>query len=268
MGTEDAVIRVMLVDDQGLFAQSLKTFLENYASDIQVVAVAENGSKAVEIALDLARGSGPSVQPGTVAQPDTVAQPGSATQPDTTALSGASVSLGAPDVVLMDVHMPVMNGVEATKRLRAYLPDTKIIMLSTYDEDEYVREALKQGASGYLLKDISPTELIAAIRALRGGVMQISPQIAAKLVHQLYDDSKPKKTIEVAKKFEWFETLTKREREIFALIATGRDNEGIARELNIAEQTVRNHVSIIYSKLGVKDRFEIIQLANEIRYHE
>jgi DNA-binding NarL/FixJ family response regulator len=110
--------------------------------------------------------------------------------------------------------------------------------------------------------------LIAAIRALRGGVMQISPQIAAKLVHQLYDDSKPKNATEVAKKFEWFETLTKREREIFALIATGRDNEGIARELNIAEQTVRNHVSIIYSKLGVKDRFEIIQLANEIRYHE
>jgi DNA-binding NarL/FixJ family response regulator len=246
----------MLVDDQGLFAQSLKTFLENYASDIQVVAVAENGSKAVELALELARGSGRAEQPGTAEQSGTAGQ------------SDVVGSGGAPDVVLMDVHMPVMNGVEATKRLRSYLPNTKIIMLSTYDEDEYVREALKQGASGYLLKDISPTELIAAIRALRGGVMQISPQIAAKLVHQLYDDSKPKKTIEVAKKFEWFETLTKREREIFALMATGRDNEGIARELNLAEQTVRNHVSIIYSKLGVKDRFEIIQLANEIRYHE
>jgi len=225
-------IRVMLVDDQPLFAQSLRTFLENYAPDIEVVGVAENGSKAVEMALDSAKSAG-----------------------------------GAPDIVLMDVHMPIMNGVEATKRLRAYLPDTRIIMLSTYDEDEYVREALKQGASGYLLKDISPTELIAAIRALRGGVMQISPQIAAKLVHQLYDESKPKAE-EVARKFEWFETLTKREREIFALIAVGRDNDGIARELSIAEQTVRNHVSLIYSKLGVKDRFEIIQLANEIRYHE
>lgn len=223
----------MLVDDQPLFALSLRTFLENYASDIQVVAVAENGSLAVEAALDLSK----------------------------------NPEAGAPDIVLMDVHMPVMNGVEAAKRLRAYLPETKIIMLSTYDEDEYVREALKQGASGYLLKDISPTELIAAIRALRGGVMQISPQIAAKLVHQLYDDSKPKAE-EVAKKFEWFDTLTKREREIFALIALGRDNEGIAKELGIAEQTVRNHVSIIYSKLEVKDRFEIIQLANEIRYHE
>ena len=224
-------IRVMLVDDQPLFAQSLRTFLENYASDIEVAGVAENGSKAVELATDLAREG------------------------------------KAPDIVLMDVHMPVMDGVEATKRLRAYLPDTRIIMLSTYDEDEYVREALKRGASGYLLKDISPTELIAAIRALRGGVMQISPQIAAKLVHQLYDDSKPKAE-EVARKFEWFETLTRREREIFALIAVGRDNDGIARELGIAEQTVRNHVSLIYSKLGVKDRFEIIQLANEIRYHD
>jgi len=227
---EAAPIRVMLVDDQPLFAQSLRTFLENYAADIQVVGVAENGSRAVELALDLAK-------------------------------------TAAPDIVLMDVHMPIMNGVEATKRLRAYLPETRIIMLSTYDEDEYVRQALKEGAAGYLLKDISPTELIAAIRALRGGVMQISPQIAAKLVHQLYDDTKPKAE-EVARKFEWFDTLTKREREIFALIAVGRDNDGIARELSIAEQTVRNHVSIIYSKLGVRDRFEIIQLANEIRYHE
>ncbi|GAB1484596.1 response regulator transcription factor [Treponema sp.] len=225
-------IRVMLVDDQPLFAQSLRTFLENYATDIEVVGLAENGSKAVALALEL------------------------------------SESLDKrPDIVLMDVHMPIMDGVEATKRIHAYLPQTRIIMLSTYDEDEYVREALKQGASGYLLKDISPTELIAAIRALRGGVMQISPQIAAKLVHQLYDDSKPKAE-EVARKFEWFETLTKREREIFALIAVGRDNDGIARELSIAEQTVRNQVSLIYSKLGVKDRFEIIQLANEIKYHE
>ncbi|AEJ18318.1 response regulator [Gracilinema caldarium] len=223
-------IKVMLVDDQPLFAQSLKTFLENYATDIVVVGLAENGSKAVELALELAKTS------------------------------------GAPDMVLMDVHMPIMNGVEATKRLRSYLPNTKIIMLSTYDEDEYVRDALKEGASGYLLKDISPTELIAAIRALRGGVMQISPQIAAKLVHQLYDDTKPK-VDSISKKFEWFNTLTKREREIFTLIATGLDNEGIAKKLNIAEQTVRNHVSVIYSKLGVKDRFEIIQLANEIRYH-
>ncbi len=230
---DNPTIRVMLVDDQPLFAQSLRTFLENYADDIEVVGVAENGSKAVELALELSKADG---------------------------------GVRTPDIVLMDVHMPVMNGVEATRRLREYLPDTKIIMLSTYDEDEYVREALTHGASGYLLKDISPTELIAAIRALRGGVMQISPQIAAKLVHQLYDDTKPKAD-EIARKFEWFETLTKREREIFALIATGKDNAGIAAALGIVEQTARNHVSLIYSKLGVKDRFEIIQLANEIRYH-
>jgi|GEM_PF-1415734 len=116
-------IKVMLVDDQPLFAQSLKTFLENYASDIVVVGLAENGSKAVELALDLAK-----------------------------SVRAEDPASGAPDVVLMDVHMPIMNGVEATRRLRSYLPETKIIMLSTYDEDEYVRDALKEGASGYLLK--------------------------------------------------------------------------------------------------------------------
>jgi len=171
-----------------------------------------------------------------------------------------------PEIVLMDIYMPVMNGVEATKQLKSLMPDIKIIMLSTYDEDGYIKDALANGASGYLLKDISPTELIAAIRALRSGVVQISPQILLKLFQRMYQEGIPK-TIEIGKKFEWFETLTQREKEIFGLIAIGIDNEGIATKLNIAEQTVRNHVSIIYSKLGVHDRFEIIQLANQLKYH-
>ncbi len=171
-----------------------------------------------------------------------------------------------PEIVLMDIYMPVMNGVEATKQLKSLMPGIKIIMLSTYDEDGYIKDALANGASGYLLKDISPTELIAAIRALRSGVVQISPQILLKLFQRMYQEGIPK-TIEIGKKFEWFETLTQREKEIFGLIAIGIDNEGIATKLNIAEQTVRNHVSIIYSKLGVHDRFEIIQLANQLKYH-
>lgn len=171
----------------------------------------------------------------------------------------------APDIVLMDVHMPVMNGVEATRRLIESRPGIKILILSTYDEDEYVREALSLGAAGYLLKDISPTELIASIRALKGGAVQISPQIVAKLMQGLLaDDSATLRKL--SGKLESFESLTRREREVFTLIATGYDNSQIAESLHIAEHTVRNHVSMIYAKLEVQDRFQIIQLANRIRY--
>lgn len=172
-----------------------------------------------------------------------------------------------PDIVLMDVHMPVMDGVEATGRLIAAQSGIKILILSTYDEDEYVRKALSLGASGYLLKDISPTELIASIRALKGGAVQISPQIVQKLMRSLLEE-KPTPLPQMEDKLEWFDSLTPREREIFALIATGYDNAQIAETLHLAEHTVRNHVSTIYSKLDVQDRFQIIQLANKIRYHE
>jgi DNA-binding NarL/FixJ family response regulator len=171
-----------------------------------------------------------------------------------------------PDIVLMDVHMPVMDGVEATGRLIESQPGVKIIILSTYDEDEYVRKALRLGASGYLLKDISPTELIASIRALKSGAVQISPQIIAKLMQSLLAEE-PSPVREIAEKLEWFDSLTRREREVFSLIATGYDNAQIASQLHLAEHTVRNHVSMIYSKLEVQDRFQIIQLANKIRYH-
>lgn len=177
-----------------------------------------------------------------------------------------AVELG-PDVVLLDVHMPIMDGVEATERIARERPGVKILILSTYDEDDYVRKALGYGASGYLLKDISPTELIASIRALKSGAVQISPQIISKLMRGLAAEE-PTPVRKLAEKLEWFESLTRREREIFTLIATGYDNSQIAEELRIAEHTVRNHVSMIYSKLDVQDRFQIIQLANKIRFHE
>jgi DNA-binding NarL/FixJ family response regulator len=218
-------IRVLIVDDQSLFLESLSTFLRNYAEDIDVVGNAKNGEEAVGKAAVL-----------------------------------------RPDIVLMDVHMPVMNGVEATERILKAQPGTRILILSTYDEDEYVRKALKLGAAGYLLKDISPTELIASIRALKSGAVQISPQIVANLMQNLVAvESSPERAL--AGKLEWFESLTRREREVFALIATGLDNAQIADNLDIAEHTVRNHVSMIYSKLEVQDRFQIIQMANKIRFH-
>ncbi|GAB6089944.1 response regulator [Spirochaeta dissipatitropha] len=218
--------RILIADDQQLFAESLRTFITNYADDLEVVGLAMDGAEAVKRASEL-----------------------------------------QPDIILMDVHMPGTNGVEATRQLRTLHPEIKVIMLSTFDEDEYVRQALSYGASGYLLKDISPTELIASIRALQSGVLQISPQVAAKLIQGLHDDSRSTMK-KVAEEFEWFESLTRREREIFTLIATGYDNLQIAEKLCLAEQTVRNHVSMIYSKLDVHDRFQIIQLANKIRYHE
>ncbi len=219
------MIRILLVDDQPLFVESLKNSLETYVNDIVVVGIARNGEEAVRMAAEL-----------------------------------------SPEIILMDVHMPIMNGVQATERIRAASEGIKIIMLSTYDEDEYVREALGHGAVGYLLKDISPTELIAAIRALKSGIVQMSPQIASKLIKQMYDQTSPKYE-ESRRQFEWFETLTGREKEIFGLIATGYDNRQISDRLSLAEQTVRNNISTIYSKLGVKDRFEIIQLANKLQYH-
>jgi DNA-binding NarL/FixJ family response regulator len=219
-------IRVLIADDQSLFLESLSTFLQNYAEDIEVVGLAKNGVEALEKA-----------------------------------------ALLRPDIVLMDVHMPVMDGVEATGRLMESQPGVKIIILSTYDEDEYVRKALGLGAAGYLLKDISPTELIASIRALKSGAVQISPQIVAKLMRSVLAEE-PSPARELAERLEWFDSLTRREREVFTLIATGYDNAQIAGQLHIAEHTVRNHVSMIYSKLEVQDRFQIIQLANKIRYHE
>jgi len=219
------VIRVLIADDQRLFLESLSTCLRNYAEDIEVVALAENGEEAFERAMEL-----------------------------------------RPDVILMDVHMPLVDGVEATRRIKEKLGDVRIIILSTYDEDEYVRKALKSGAAGYLLKDISPTELIASIRALKSGTVQISPKIVAKLMNSILAEE-PTPARQLAEEFEWFGSLTSREREVFSLIARGCDNGQIAETLHMAAHTVRNHVSEIYSKLGVEDRFQIIQLANKLRYH-
>ena len=217
-------MNLLLVDDQRMFAESLKIYLTNYAEEVDIIGICANGKEACDF-----------------------------------------VDGKEPNIVLMDVHMPVMDGVEAVAKIKAKHPSVKIIMLSTYDEDESVRSALINGASGYLLKDISPTELIVSIRALNSGMIQISPSIAKKLIQSTYVEKKPESPdSKMDDTFPWFDTLTEREREIFALLATGKDNQQISEELGISPQTVRNRVSTIYSKLEVKDRFEIIQLANKL----
>ena len=235
----DKKLKILLADDQSLFAESLRISLNNYAEDMAVVDIAHDGKEAV-------------------------------------AMAGKY----RPDVILMDIRMPEMDGVEAVRRIKELYPESKIIMLSTYKEDNFVHSALKAGASGYLLKDISPTELIAAIRALDGGVMQISPDIVRQMIQQRYN---PQPLLKIPREenknpvitengnginresFEWLGQLTHREREIFTLLAIGYDNEQIAEKFNLAIQTVRNQVSTVYSKLGVKDRFEIIRLANKTK---
>ncbi|MDR1147137.1 MAG: response regulator transcription factor [Spirochaetaceae bacterium] len=219
-------IKILLADDQTLITQSLNTFLSNYAEDMTVVGTAVSGKEAVSIA-----------------------------------------EREHPDMILMDVLMPEMGGIEAIGVIKNKYPEIKIIMLSTYDEDEYVRAAIMAGASGYLLKAISPTELITVIRALKNNIIQISPEIARKMVQQKYNGSEPRSgdssLPDMTESLPWLKTLTNREREIFTYITTGYENEEIADKLNLALQTVKNQVSTIYSKLGVKNRFEIIKLANK-----
>ena len=213
------MIRILLVDDQYLFAQSLKMMISNYADDMDIVGIASDGEEAVQMSREL-----------------------------------------KPDVILMDVYMKRMNGVRATRIIHHEFPDIRIIILSTYGEDDNVREALLSGASGYLMKDISPTELLISIRSFRSGNIQISPTILQSLIKKTYVDIPEKE--EDSQLSILLNKLTKREREVFSLIATGYENERIAEELHLSEQTIRNYVSSIYDKLGVKDRFEIIRLAN------
>jgi DNA-binding NarL/FixJ family response regulator len=164
-----------------------------------------------------------------------------------------------PDVVLMDVRMPVMDGVVATARIREQLPDCHVLMLTTFDDDEYIVESLRAGASGYLLKDIPAADLARAVRQVKAGVYQLAPSVVGKLVGTAkgppgtsQDDVRTQTT-----------GLTQRELEVLRLIATGATNREIADALVISEGTVKNHVSSILSQLGVRDRIQAALYAHE-----
>lgn len=166
----------------------------------------------------------------------------------------AMVAKKEPDLVLMDLKMPGLNGVEATRQIRTKHPDVKVLVLTTYDDDEWVFDAVKAGASGYLLKDTPRDELVKAIRGTVTGKTYVDPSVAGKVLEQVSSHQTQPATLITSK-------LTEREIEVLRLIAKGMSNTDISGRLFLSEGTVRNHVSAILAKLGVSDRTQAAVIA-------
>ncbi len=159
-----------------------------------------------------------------------------------------------PDLILMDLKMPIMNGIEATREIRAKYPQIKILVLTTYDDDEWVFDAIRAGASGYLLKDTSRQKIVEAIRGTLDGKAYVDPAVAGKLLNQVVSKQTQPASLLTDK-------LTERELDVLRLIARGITNSEIAVQLHLSEGTVRNHVSAILEKLGVSDRTQAAVIA-------
>jgi DNA-binding NarL/FixJ family response regulator len=214
------MIRVFLVDDQSIIRQGLRALL-GLEPDLQIVGEADNGQIGIDYIV---------------------------------AMQGTSLQ---PDVVLMDVRMPTMDGVAATRHLLQQFPDLKILILTTFNDDEYVKEALRLGASGYLLKDTPSEDLAAAIRSVFKGYTQYGPGIMQRAFTER--QSTPEPVAEIPP--ELIE-LTPREREVLRLIAAGANNREICQTLHIAKGTVKNHVTNVLTRLGLRDRTQAAIFAN------
>jgi len=173
-----------------------------------------------------------------------------------------------PDLVILDVRMPKIDGVHAVEHIRRLQGQSKIIMLTTFDDDEYVHEALAKGACGYLLKDIEPQKLVDAIRAAAAGTVLMSETIASKVIAQMLSKTSEKTQFAprlMKSRPDWYHELSYREREVAMLLAKGLDNHEISNLMFLAEQTVKNHVSSLYKKLSVKDRTQLIEKLKPLR---
>jgi DNA-binding NarL/FixJ family response regulator len=190
-------------------------------------------------------------------------------EPDIEVVAEASSGLEAvdkaarfdPTVVLMDIRMPELDGLEATRRILAADADARVLILTTFDLDEYIYEALRVGASGFVLKDDPPEQLLAAIRTIAQGDALLSPAVTKRVIEQF--TRTPRATPPKA-----LDELTDRELDVFRLIARGLSNAEIARELYISDTTVKTHITHILQKLDLRDRVQAVVLAHEIGLHD
>lgn len=215
------MIRLLLVEDQEIIRRGLKTLLDT-KPDLEVIAEAENGQRALQV------------------------------------LEALQATQQPPDVVLMDIRMPIMDGVTATQQICQRFPGTKILILTTFDDTQYVAEALRWGAKGYLLKDTPSQELAEAIHSIHRGYTQFGPGILEKMIAQV-PSSEPEVPQEPPPQLK---ELTTRERDVLRMIAMGASNREIAQALFLSEGTVRNHISKILGRLNLRDRTQAAILAN------
>jgi DNA-binding NarL/FixJ family response regulator len=211
-------VRVLLVDDQALIRAGFRMILEA-EEDIEVVGECADGTQAID-----------------------------------------SVARLKPDVVLMDIRMPEMDGIEATRRIVGRDGDTpvRVLMLTTFDLDEYVYDALRAGASGFLLKDVPADQLVAGIRMIAAGEALLAPSVTRRLIAE-FSRTAPSRSEALPS----LDELTPRELEVFKLLARGLSNAELAEELVVSETTVKTHVARVLMKLGVRDRVQAVVLAYE-----
>jgi DNA-binding NarL/FixJ family response regulator len=204
---KELMIRILIVDDQALIRDGLRSLLEAQP-DLQVVGDAEHGADALDQIQTLVRLATP------------------------------------PDIVLLDIRMPVMDGVAATQQITAKFPNIRVLILTTFDDEEYVSQAIRYGAKGYLLKDTPSKDLAIAIRSVHEGYTYLGPGLMAKaLTSRSIPASMPENN-----------DLTPREQEVLALLCQGAENREIATALFISERTVKNHITNILTRLGLKNR--------------
>ncbi len=166
-----------------------------------------------------------------------------------------------PDIILMDIRMPNMNGVDATKAILRKNKSQKIVIMTTFQEEDYVTATLNHGAIGYLLKNMKSSDLITALRAVNNGSVLISPQVISQLLRHADEEMDE---AEAARCRSLYESFSNREKEVLHMMASGYSNRRIAQTLFLSEPTVRNYISSIYAKLGTNDRMEVIASAKKL----